>query len=139
MTVKLSSLKADLAREAKGDWIEYDEWPGVAFNVSSLHLPAYTVARDIMLKRLARTYKNKPVPREVMSAEVGRLYEKHILHDWRGLDVAYSPEVAAEILTNPEYRNVVAAVEWCAAKVSDVEVEFVEDAEKNSERPSSGA
>ncbi|TAN09785.1 MAG: hypothetical protein EPN45_07275 [Rhizobiaceae bacterium] len=138
MTVKLASLKADLKREEKGDWIEYPDWPGVAFNVSSLLVPAYTTARDLAMQKLARQYKGKPVPGVVMSAELGKLYARHVLHDWRGLDVAYSSDKAAEILVDPEYRNVVAAVEWCAARVSEIDVEFIEDAAKNSVRPSAG-
>lgn len=131
MTIKLASLKADLAREEKGDWIEYPTWPGVEFNVSSLNLPAYTVDRDLMFQRLQRTYKRKPVPREVTTAELAKLYLKHILHDWRGLDVPYSPEKAGEVMLDPEYREVVAAVEWCASRIAETDIEFVEEAEKN--------
>lgn len=136
MTVKLASLKADLKREAKGDWIDSPDWEGVSFNVSSLHLPAYQIARDLLFQRLARKYKGSPIPKDVLSVEMGKLYCKHILHDWRGLDVEFTPEVAAEILTDPEYRNVIAAVEFCAAKVSEIEAEFVEDEVGNSERRS---
>ena len=138
MTVKLTSIKADLTREAKGDWVEYPDWPGVSFNVSSLLLPAYRVDRELLGQRLSRLYKGKPIPPEVATTEVGKLYHKHILHGWRGFDVEYTPEVAGQMLPDPEYRNLVAAVEWCAAKVSDVDVEFIEDAEKNSGRPSAG-
>jgi hypothetical protein len=138
MTIKLSSVKADLAREEKGDWIAYPDWPGVEFNVSSLHLPAYQTARDLLLQRLAKKYPRKPTPRAETTVEFGKLYSEHILHGWKGLDVEYSPDTARDILINPEYRNVVAAVEWCAAKVSDVELEFIEEASKNSERPSAG-
>lgn len=136
MTVKLNSIKADLQREAKGDWIEYPDWPGVSFNVSSLLLPAYRIDRDLLGQRLSRQYKGKPIPPEVVTTEIGKLYHKHILHDWRGFDEPYSRELAGQMLPDPEYRNIVAAVEWCAAKVSDVDVEFIEDAAKNSERPS---
>ncbi len=139
MTVKLASLKADLDREEKGDWIEYPEWPGVEFNVSSLHLSAFQIQRDLLYQRLGRIYKKKPVPRDVLNVELGKLYCKHILHDWKGLDVPYTPETAVEVMTNPEYRNVIAAVEYCAAKVSDFEVEFIEDAAKNSASPSEAA
>ena len=138
MTIKLSSLKADLAREEKGDWIEYPDWPGVEFNVSSLHLPAYATARDLLVQRMAKKYGRNPVPREEMAVEHGALYAEHILHGWRGLDIEYTPEVARETLTNIEFRNVIAAVEWCAAKVSEVEIEFVKEAGKNSEPPSAG-
>lgn len=139
MAVTLASLKADLDREAKGDWVDYPDWPGVRFNVSSLHLPAYTVARDIMFLKLARKHKGGPIPDQEQNVELGKLYAKHLLHDWAGLDVPYSKEKAAETLSDPEFRNVVAAVQWCAAKISDIDVVFVEDASKNSERPSGGA
>ncbi len=136
MTVKLNSIKADLTRETKGDWVEYPDWPGVSFNVSSLLLPAYRIDRELLGQRLSRQYKGKPIPPEVATTEVGKLYHKHILHGWRGFDVEYSRDAAGEMLPDPEYRNLVAAIEWCSAKVSDVDVEFIEDAAKNSERPS---
>jgi len=132
MTIKISSLKADLAREAAGDWVEYPEWPGVAFNVSSLNKPAYTVARDLGIQKLMRRNKGVLPSAEVMAPEVGALYCKHILHGWRGLDVEYTPEKAVEVLSDPAYRAVVAAVEWCAAQIGQVDAEFVEDASKNS-------
>ncbi len=138
MVVKLSSLKANLAREEKGDWIEFPDWPGVEFNVSSLHLPAYQTARDILFKRLSRQHK-KAIPSAVLTAELGKLYAKHILHGWRGLDVAYSMDKALEILADPEYRNVVAAVEYCAGRVSEMDIEFVEDEVGNSAKPSAAA
>jgi len=138
MTIKLASLKADLAREASGDWIEFPDWPGVEFNVSSLLLPTYRVERDLMAQRLSRRHKGKPVPPNEMTTELGKLYAKHILHGWRGLDEPYTAERASEILADPEYRNVVAAIEYCAAKVSEVDVEFVDDQEKNSSASSGG-
>jgi hypothetical protein len=138
MTVKLSSVKADLDREAKGDWVDFPDWPGVAFKVSSLLLPAYRVERDLLGQRLARQYKGKPIPPDVMTREVGKLYAKHILHDWRGFDEPYEKGHAAELLADPEYRAIVGAVEFCAAKLADIDVEFIEDAAKNSERPSAG-
>lgn len=139
MVVKLSSLKADLKREEKGDWIEFPDWPGVEFNVSSLHLPAYQTARDILFKRLSRQYKKTAIPSAVMVGELGKLYAKHILHGWRGLDVTYSMDKALEILADPEYRNVVAAVEYCAGQVSETDIEFVEDEVGNSAKPSAAA
>lgn len=139
MTVKLTSLAADLAREENGDWIDFPEWPGVAFNVSSLLKPAYVTERDILLQRLARRHKGKTPPADVVAAEAGQLYCKHILHGWRGLDVEYSPEVALATLTDPAYRAVVNAVEWCASQVGQIEAEFVETEAKNSDAPSATA
>lgn len=140
MTVKLTSTKADLDREAKGDWLEpVDHIPGVKLLVSSLMLPAYRVDRELLIQRLSRRYKGKPTPPDVTQVEIGKLYSKHILHGWEGFDEPYSKERAEQLLTDPAYRLLVAAVEWCAAKLADVDVEFLDDAAKNSERPSATA
>ncbi len=139
MTIKLASLRANLEREAAGDWIDFPDWPGVAFNVRSLHAPSYTTKRDLMLQRLGRKYKGKAPPPEVMAREAGKLYCDEILFGWRGLDEVYTPELALETLTDPAYRDVVSAVEWCAAQLAQGSIEFVEEATKNSDRPSAGA
>ncbi|MCV9997326.1 hypothetical protein OE766_03620 [Pararhizobium sp. YC-54] len=139
MTVILASLKADLELEAAGDWIDYPDWPGVSFNVKSLHSPGYTIKRDLMLQRLARKYKGKTPPPAVLAEEGGKIYCAEILFGWRGLDVEYAPEVALETLCDVAFRNVTGAVEWCAQQVAQIEVEFVEDTVKNSARPSAGA
>ncbi len=135
MALKLSSLKADTRRETEGDWIESPDLPGVEFKVSSLLLETYQVERDNLIRKLSKQYNNK-VPQSVVVPEIGKLYAKHILHDWRGLDVSYSRAKAEEVLGDYEYRAVVAAVEWCAAKISETNIEFDEDEIKNSEKPS---
>lgn len=137
--VKLTSLKVDLEREKKGDWIPYPDWPGVSFNVSALNLPEYETARSLMLQRLAKQYKNQTIPKDVLLVELGALYCEHILHDWKGLDEEYSPELARQTLTSPEYRPVISAVEWCAARVSEIEIEFTKTEQGNSSPPSDAA
>lgn len=132
--VKLSSLKADLAREKKGDWIAYPDWPGVEFNVSSIHLPEFTTARSLMFQRLGVVHKNN-IPVEVITAETGVLLNKHILHDWRGLDVKYTAQDAASVMSDPAYREVIAAVQWCATELGKIEVAYTEDDAKNSGKP----
>lgn len=138
MTIKLASLKADLKREEKGDWVAFPDWPGVEFNVSSLNLPAFAAARANEIQRLNLSHKNN-VPPDVMTATIGKLLDRHILHGWRGLDVEYSPETASEIMSDPAYRPVINAVLWCAGEISQIEVKFVEDDVKNSEKPSANA
>jgi hypothetical protein len=130
--VKLASLKANLEREKKGDWVPHPDLPGVSFNVSALTLPEYKTARSLLFQRLGKTFGDKPIPDEVLSSEIGALYCDHILHDWKGLDEEYSPEVARSTLTDPAYRVVVSAVEFCAAKLSQVDVEFTKAEEGNS-------
>lgn len=132
MTVKLSSLRADLTREAEGDWIEYPEWPGVAFQVRSLQTPAYRIARDQAAQAAARRHKGRSIPPDEIRETAGRLYAEHILVGWRGLDVDYTPEGAREVLMDPGYREVLGAVEWCAARMGEVDAEIVEEARGNS-------
>lgn len=139
MVLKLSSIKADLAREESGDWIAYPDWPGVEFNVSSLHAPGYQAARDLVIQRVARKYQGRTVPADESAAIYGKLYSEHVVHGWRGFDVEYSADKALEILSDPAYRDVVRAVEWCAGEISRRDAEYIEVSVKNSERPSAGA
>lgn len=129
--LKLTSLKADLAREEAGDWIDSIAFPGVAFKVSSLNARAYTVARDTLLMRLRLRFNGQPVPPDVQAAELGKLYCMHILHDWRGLDVPYSAEKAEEVLCDHSYRAVLKEVEDCAARLGAINPEYVERDLKN--------
>ena len=126
--VSLASLKRDQVREEKGDWIESDTLPGVCYNVSSLNKTAFTNARDLMYQRLNKVYRRKPIPQEVLRVELGKLFHLHILHDWKGLDVAYTPEIGLTVLTDPGYRTVLADIESAAARVAEIDIEFVEGA-----------
>lgn len=136
MTIKMGSMKADLKKEREGSWEEHPDYVGAKFFVRSLLYPPYRTARDMLGKKMARQYKDKNVPSDVMTTEVGKLFSKHILLGWSGFDDDYTPELAEERLTDPEWRALVAAVEYCAAKVSDIDVQFIEDEGKNSEPPS---
>ena len=136
MTIKLSSLKADLEREKKGDWIDYPLWPGCRFRVSALTLPAYEAARDLLQQRLQAEYKTSRISDEIWMPRLGELYATYILHEWDGFDEAYSPAIALKHLKDPAYRELVLAVEWCAKKLSEVRVQFVEGDVKNSGKPS---
>lgn len=135
MTIKLASLKADLKREEKGDWIAYPDWPGVEFNVSSLNLPAFAAARTMEVQRLSIVHKGN-IPPDVMTTTTGKLLDKHILHGWRGLDETYSPARASEVMSDAAYRPVINAVLWCANEISAIEVKFADEDVKNSEKPS---
>lgn len=136
MPAVLKSLKVDLERETKGDWVPALNIPGARFKVSSLHSPAFQTANELMTMRLARKYKGEPVPPEVRTAESGKLYAQHILHDWDGLDEKYSPELALACLTDPAYRPLIAEVIACASRLGEPDVEYVEAEEKNSGAPS---
>lgn len=128
MSVKFSSLAADVAKEQDGDWIEIPELPGVELKVRSFNHAAYRVARDLLLQRMARKYGRKPAPADESEAEFGKLYAKFILLDWKGFDVEYSPEQAREALSDPAYRDLRRHVEYASSQVGASDVEFIEEA-----------
>ncbi len=138
MTVKFASVAIDVERETRGDWVDHPDLVGVRLKVCSLKLPAFSTALALLDRRLAQQYKGKPVPEEIRTPELGKLYAKHILQDWDGFDVPYSEDVAMEALSDWGYRNLVYAVTYCASLLAMADVEFVEEARKNSQPPSAG-
>lgn len=125
--VKFASAKVDLTKEADGEWMPSRAFPGVEFLVSSIQLPAFVTARDLLLQRWARKYKGQPVPIDLRHDELGKLVAKHILHGWRGFDEEYTPELADKSLRDREYRDLLADIELCASQVGEANVQFVED------------
>lgn len=136
MTIKFSSIKNKIDVERTGEFKEIPEWPGVKLGVRSLELPAYKLALDLLVQSFARKYKNKSAPPEVRDSEVGKLLAKHILFGWEGFDEEYSEEFALEIMGSAEGRDLVKFTLWAASQVGETEVEFVEQAVKNSVTPS---
>lgn len=136
MTVKFASAKVDLTKEAEGEWVPSRAFPGVEFQVSSIQLPAFATARDMLFQRWARKFKGQPVPLDVKHDELGKLVAKHILHNWRGFDEEYSPELADKALRDREYRDLLGDIELCAAQVGEANVQFVEDEAGNFVAPS---
>lgn len=132
MTVKLSSVRVDLTAETKGQWVDSDELFGVRFKVSALNLPAFAAARSNLYNRLLRQYKKaEDIPNDILSSEMGALFAQHILHGWEGFDEPYSADGAAKILSDPQYRPLVAAVQSAASKVGQPDIEYIEDEVKN--------
>lgn len=133
MSVKFSSIAANLTKERDGEYREVPEWPSVKLGVRSLHNPAYQLARDALIARYVRK-KPSPVQRQI---DAGRLYATHILFGWDGFSnedgtpLVYTPELAMEKMTNPEYRELVQKVEAAATEVGESEIEFIEEATKN--------
>lgn len=85
-------------------WIDAPRLDGVAFLVHPLNRPGYleaaaSVAQDSEEARLAGQ---------------GAAIARHLLRGWRGLDQAYSPEVASELFANPEYEDLVTEVHAAA-------------------------
>ena len=137
MAVKLKSLKADVAREKAGDWIEAAELgEGVAFKVRGINYPEFQAKRDREMKRLAQRYGSDPVPQDEADRIQGRLLAEDILLDWRGFDEPYTADTALATLEDPAFREVRQAIIIAASRITQVKVEFIEEAVKNSAAPS---
>ncbi len=135
MTVRLSSIKADLKREDEGEWIAVAEWPGVEFLVRSIHNAEYRTARDLLVQRMTRQLGRVPIAAE-LERELPKLYARHLLRGWRGFDEDYSADLAAEKPADPEFYPLAEQVLWASTRVGERAVEFVAAAEKNSAPPS---
>ncbi|AEI71104.1 hypothetical protein [EBPR siphovirus 3] len=140
MTLKLSSIRADLERERAGDWVD-SRWQGddgkkTRFRVSAKTKPSFKIKSDQLFKKLARTYKDGVIPDDVLTPAIGKLLAEELLHDWEGIDVPYSRETALEYMTDPAYRELVSEVEYCCNKLAQVDIAFVEDEVGKSAKPS---
>lgn len=144
MAVKLGSLKADERRVNEGDWVEIPDLPdgeggSCAFKVRGFSYGPYQAENSIVRGKWARRYENRqePVPPEIATRDIARLYAKYLLLDWRGFDEPYSPQLAEEMLASPGefFGHVLYAIQ----QVSRTEAEFTEDAGKNSGRSSAGS
>lgn len=122
---KLDSLKQDKKKTTDGEWIECPELgDGVALKVRSLDYVPFKVALRAAQMRFGRIYPGEKVaPPDEEDVKNGDLYAEHLLLDWRGLDVPYSPEVAKEVLTDVSHRALRAAVSASARQVGDMRAE----------------
>lgn len=137
MQVKLSSLRADLAKERDGDWVDAPGIPGVSLLVRSTNYPPFVIARDRAEMKLAQKYGATPSAAEDLerldeqNAIDGSLAVEHLLLGWRGFDEEFSAERAAEILGDESYRALRNSVYRAARRVGRREIEVVEQAAKN--------
>ncbi|HEY4136495.1 MAG TPA: hypothetical protein VGO34_14920 [Alphaproteobacteria bacterium] len=132
MTIKLTSLKADVAAETEGQWQDVPDLPGVRFRVRSFNYGPYQAAKSMVEARWARKYGREPVPMNESLIENGKLYAKHILLEWDGLDQPYSPDLALQLFTDPAYRQMQEHLRYAASRVGLGEIEFADESAKNS-------
>lgn len=130
--VKLKSLKSDLKAEREGDWVTCPMIPGTRFKVKHQESPAFKEARELLMRKLAARNRGKPIPSDEMTRELGILVAKELLLGWEGLDEPYTAELGEEIMTDPAYRKIHDAVNYCANLVGEGQIEFIGDGIKNS-------
>lgn len=138
MTIILSSLMIDAARENDGDWVSYPSWEGVRFRVRSTNYAPYKADLQARQTEAARRYP-KGIPDAVTLSLMGELVAEHLLIGWEGFDVEYSPETALEMLGNPELRTIVGAVLQCAESLTIPKIRFVDPTDGKPTRPRKGA
>ncbi|MGV1867226.1 MULTISPECIES: hypothetical protein [unclassified Rhizobium] len=129
--VDIFSTKVEREREKKGDWVSYPLWEGVKFHVSSLMLPEYVAARNIASQRLQTQYRDV-IPDEIATATAGELMNTYLLHGWEGFSQEYTPQLAAKLMADAEHRPLIQAVEYCARKIAEPDIRYVEADVKNS-------
>ena len=142
--MKLDDLKSDPNAE---EWIDCPELgineatgEPVALLVRSLDYPAFKVDLQETRLRLLRRYPGgKATPPAEEDRENGRLYAKHLLRGWRGIEDQFSPELAFSVLTDPAHRDLRNAVAAAAGQVALRRAVQTEAVAGNSKRASRGA
>lgn len=143
--IRLESLADNIDAERDGEWKDPKEWPGLnperpnemvpvpglAFHVRSTNYPDFVTARQEALEELKKDYPDDRIPEDVMARINGKLAAKYLLLGWRGFDLDYSPEAAAEVATAERHRKLRAMIFWCAGLVGKRQVEFITSAAKN--------
>jgi hypothetical protein len=141
--IKLNSLKANLSRENDGDWIKIPpelvgDGEGVEFKVRSLIYAKFRIARDQFILKVSRAAGGiTKVDAEKLYVGDGNLLADHILLDWRGLSddagkpVPYDADLAREILVDPAFRTIQAAVAYAARQLGEITAEVTADELKN--------
>ncbi|MCA1971325.1 MAG: hypothetical protein LDL44_00660 [Caenispirillum sp.] len=135
--IKFGSLKTDAKTLADGAWEEVDSLPGVAFLVRPFHYKPYEVARDALLRKLARAAKKTGgvIDPERRDCGIGALMGEHLLLGWRGFvdddgKTAYewTKERGVAHLSDPAFRELRAAVMEACAQASETDVEYAGEA-----------
>lgn len=123
MAVILSSLMINADREMNGDWVPFPAWEGVRFRVRSTNYAPYKAALKAKQTEAALRYP-KGVPDAVTMAMMGELVAEHLLLEWQGFDVDYSPNAAMTMLSNPEFRTITGAILQCAETLTIPNIRF---------------
>ena len=126
MLIKLKSLMIDADAQQNGGWVESITWPNVAYRVKSTKLEPFEEARETSRRRLMQRHENK-IPDEVAVASLGSLLARHLLLDWKGFDIPYSPEAAADILGDAAFGQLIDDVLHAANRVGLPKIEFAEE------------
>lgn len=127
MTVKLSAFATDIKAQNDGVWVDIPEVPGLRLRVRGVGYGPFQTEMRLVRSRLFRKYPGtSPIPPELEAIENGRLYAKHLLLEWDGIEEPYAPELAMQTLTDPAMVLFRGQVAWAAEQVGRAPIETQE-------------
>lgn len=136
--MKLSALKTDVAKLEAGQWVgDIPEMEGLELRVRGLGNTDYKRLYEKKAGAIPKSRKMRGIAREDHDRIVGECLHEAVLLDWRGLkndddsDLPFDGDLAAELLSKPEFAKFRGAVIWAANLVSEEASESIEADAKN--------
>ena len=118
----LGKTRVDLTRSKAGEWVKNIPGLGdIELKVRGSNTPAFRLAQAKAQRAIPREARRDAGLMDPEAADValGQALAEGALVDWRNVSVdgeaiAYSPEAAAKLLTDPEFSTFRDAVAWAA-------------------------
>jgi hypothetical protein len=141
--VKISDIRVDAAKIEAGDWVGdlaelFPGLEGVRLKVRGTGNADYRRLQGKKLRKVASLRLGADKEQEAALAVTNELLAETILLDWDGIfqedgktPLAYAPELAAQLLTDPEMRIFRDAVVYAGNLVASRKKDPGDDAKKN--------
>lgn len=106
---RLSQISVSQAKVKDGRWVEYDM--GIRLKIGSQMSIGYRNARDKVMKPHMKRVRRGASTEEILRLQVPAVAQ-HILVGWENIEddsgnpIPYTAEAAAEILSDPRYRDI---------------------------------
>jgi hypothetical protein len=131
-TIKLKSLRNDVAKEREGEWVPSRAFPGAEFLVKSTNCPEYVASRQEEMRRIQEMYRDKAkLDQDQVHIDEAKSVCRHLLRGWKGFDTEYSEDIALAELMDIGQAPLVNDILDCASRVGRYKIAFVEDDLKN--------
>ncbi|ACL59903.1 hypothetical protein [Methylobacterium nodulans] len=136
--MKLKAFKTNSALLEQGRWVDdIPESGNLRLRVRGLGNVDYRTLLDRLVDAIPREKRLRGIDPRERDRVTGEAMAQTILLDWDNLyeddaeqvKIPYSPELAKELLTNPDYARFYRAVLWAANLVADESEADLKDAE----------
>jgi hypothetical protein len=119
--MKLANMKIDHKLSEEGEWVKnIPNADDLELRVRGLTCAPARILRNKLIRALPAAVRNNPdgLPPDVLDRIEATIVAEVILLDWRNLDEgAYSKEMAAQYLSDPDYIEFRDAVVWASGRV----------------------